>query len=318
MINFPLQIIIFRLSYTKFFRRGLHMYTPRLPHHMPKSGFVAIIGRSNVGKSTLLNTLVGTKVAITTPKPQTTRRPIQGVITRPEGQIVFVDTPGIMQKAKDELTQKLLRFSKESLHDVDVVMYVVDPTRAVGDEEKQAFRLLDHVTVPKILVINKIDDPTSRNYIAYYRDLAKSFDAYAEVSALTRKDVDTLERWLFSKMPETEALPYPEFQFTNMSNTDWMAELIREKLFLRLDKEVPYSTHVEVDEITQRENGTTYVHGIVYTNAERYKPMIIGRGARGIKEISQSVRNELESVSGKKYYVALEVAVDARWLERYI
>ncbi len=282
-----------------------------------QAGFVAIIGRSNVGKSTLLNTLVGTKVAITTPKPQTTRRPIQGVITRPEGQIVFVDTPGVMQKAKDALTQRLLSFAKDALHDVDAVMYVVDPTRAIGDEEKQAFKLLDYVTAPKILVINKIDDRMSKNYIAYYRDLAKQFDAYAEVSALTGKDTDTLVRWLFSKMPETDALPYPEFQFTNMSNTDWMAELIREKLFLRLDKEVPYSTHVEVDEITQRENGTTYVHGIVYTNAERYKPMIIGRGARGIKEISQSVRNELEGVTGKKYFIALEVAVDERWMGKF-
>lgn len=282
-----------------------------------KAGFVAIIGRSNVGKSTLINTLVGTKVAITTPKPQTTRRPIQGVITRPEGQIVFVDTPGVMQKAKDALTQRLLSFAKEALHGVDAVMYVVDPTRSIGDEEKQAFKLLDYVTAPKILVINKIDDKMSRNYIEYYRDLAKQFDAYAEVSALTGKDIDTLVRWLFTKMPETEELPYPEFQFTNLSNTDWMAELIREKLFLRLDKEVPYSTHVEVDEITRRENGTTYVHGIVYTNAERYKPMIIGQGARGIKEISQSVRNELEGVTGNKYFIALEVAVDPRWMGKF-
>jgi GTP-binding protein Era len=282
-----------------------------------KSGFVAIIGRSNVGKSTLLNTLVGTKVAITTPKPQTTRRPIQGVITRPEGQIVFVDTPGVMQKAKDALTKKLLDFAKDSLRDIDAVMYVVDPTRSIGDEEKQAFKLLEHVSVPKILVINKIDDRTSRNYIDYYRDLAKEFNAYAEVSALTGKDVDTLVRWLFEQMPETDELPYPEFQFTNLSNTDWMSELIREKLFLRLDKEVPYSTHVEVDEIAERENGSVYVHGIVYTNAERYKPMIIGKGARGIKEISQSVRNELEGVTGKKYYIELEVAVDPRWMGKY-
>lgn len=282
-----------------------------------KSGFVAIIGRSNVGKSTLLNTLVGTKVAITTPKPQTTRRPIQGVITRPEGQIVFVDTPGVMQKARDELTKKLLDFAKDSLRDIDAVLYVGDPTRAVGDEEKQALRLLEHVTVPKLLVINKIDDHASRLFIDYYRDLSKQFDAYAEVSAKTGKDVDTLTRWLFDKMPEASELPYPEFQFTNLSNAEWMAELIREKLFLRLDKEVPYSTHVEVDEIVQRANGTVYVHGIIYTNAARYKPMIIGKGARGIKEISQAVRNELEGVTGGKYFIELQVEVDARWLGKF-
>ncbi len=278
---------------------------------------MAIIGRSNVGKSTLLNTLVGTKVAITTPKPQTTRRPIQGVITREEGQIVFVDTPGVMQKARDGLTQRLLDYAKDALRDVDAVMYVVDPTRPVGDEEKQAFKLVEHVTKPKILIINKVDDKSSKNFIDYYRDLAKKFDAYAEVSALTKKDIDRVERWLFEQMPESDILPYPEFQFTNLSNEEWMAELIREKLFLRLKEEVPYSTHVEVDEISDRQNGSTYVHAIVYTNAERYKPMIIGKGARGIKEISQSVRNELESVSGKKYFVELEVAVDARWLGKY-
>jgi GTPase len=166
-------------------------------------------------------------------------------------------------------------------------------------------------------VINKIDDHTSRNYIDYYRDLAKKFDAYAEVSALTGKDVDTLVRWLFTQMPETTELPYPEFQFTNLSNTEWMAELIREKLFLRLDKEVPYSTHVEVEEIVKRENGTTYVRATVYTNAERYKPMIIGKGARGIKEISQAVRNELEGVTGAKYFIELRVEVDERWMAKF-
>ena len=283
-----------------------------------KAGFVAIIGRSNVGKSTLLNTLVGTKVAITTPKPQTTRRPIQGVVTREQGQIVFVDTPGIMQKARDALTKKLNDYAKDTLRDIDAVMYVVDPTRVIGDEEKQAFKLVEHITKPKILVINKIDDKTSRYNIDYYRDLASKFDAFAEVSALTGKDVDTIERWLFEQMPEVgNELPYPEYQFTNLSNNDWMAELIREKLFLRLKEEVPYSTHVEVDEISEHENGSVTVRATIYTNTERYKPMIIGKGARGIKEISQSVRNELEAVGDKRYHVYLNVEVDSRWLGKF-
>ena len=281
-----------------------------------KSGLVTIIGRSNVGKSTLLNTLVGSKVAITTPKPQTTRLPISGIITRPQGQAVVVDTPGIMQKAKDPLTQKLLAYAKESLHGVDAVIYVVDPTRAMGDEEKQALKLIEAVEKPKLLVINMIDVKESRNYIDYYRDLQGQFDNYVEVSALTAKNTDLIERWIFDKLPEGEPM-YPEFQFTNLTNETWLAELIREKLFLRLREEVPYTTHVEVEAVEPRSETLVYVKATIYTNAERYKPMIIGRGGQGIKEIGQSVRNELEAVTGRKYYLELDVQTDPHWLGKF-
>ncbi len=276
---------------------------------------VAIVGRSNVGKSTLINTMVGTKVAITTPKPQTTRRPIQGIITREEGQIVFVDTPGIMQKARDMLTNKLNAYAKDSLRDVNAVLYVVDPTRPIGDEEKQAFRLVEKITIPKLLVINKIDDKASKNFIDYYRDLGSKFDAYVEVSAMTSKNTDLIEKWIWEQLPEGEFL-YPEFQLTSMGNEEWLAELIREKLFLRLREEVPYSTHVEVNSLDIQDNGTVFVDATIYTHSERYKPMIIGAGGRGIKEIGQSTRRELEAVTGKKYFLQLQVAVDPRWVER--
>jgi GTPase len=281
-----------------------------------KSGLIAIVGRSNVGKSTLLNTLVGSKVAITTPKPQTTRLPISGIVHRPEGQAVIVDTPGIMQKAKDPLTQKLLNYAKESLHGVDGVMYVVDPTRAMGDEEKQALKLIEAVDKPKLLVINKVDDRESKNYIDYYRDLQGQFDNYVEVSALTSKNTDLIERWIFDHLPEGEAM-YPAFQFTNLSNETWLAELIREKLFLRLREEVPYTTHVEVEAVEPRSDKLVYVKATIYTNSERYKPMIIGRKGQGIKEIGQSVRNELEAVTGRQYYLELDVQTDPHWLGRF-
>ncbi len=280
-----------------------------------KSGFVAIIGRSNVGKSTLLNALVGSKVAITTPKPQTTRQPIQGVITTGAGQAVLVDTPGIMQKARDPLTKRLLQYAKDSLKEVDAILYVVDPTRSVGDEEKAAFKLIEHCTQPKLLVINKMDDKDSRRYVDYYRDLATKFDAYAEVSAETGKDTDMVIKWIFDQLREGE-LMYPEFQVTNQSNETWLAELIREKLFLRLREEVPYSTHVEVEEIDKRPDGTMYVKAVIYTSQERYKRMIIGAGGRGIKEIGQSTRRELEAVTNTKYFLDLTVEVNADWLKK--
>ncbi len=282
---------------------------------MKKSGIVAVVGRSNNGKSTLVNSLVGSKVAITTPKPQTTRRPVQGIISSDRGQAVLVDTPGLMQKARDPLTQKLTGWIKETLREVDLVMYVADPTRSIGDEEKAALRLVEHVEKPKLLVINKIDDPTSKYNIDFYRDLAKNFTAYVEASALTNKNTDLITRWIFDNLPEGEYL-YPEFQLTNLSNDEWVAELIREKLFLRLREELPYSTHVEVKEMHEQDNGMMYVNAVVYTNQERYKRMIIGAGARGIKEIGQSTRRELEAVTGKKYYLDLSVQVDGNWVDR--
>ncbi len=274
-----------------------------------------MIGRSNVGKSTLLNNLVGTKVAITTPKPQTTRRPVQAVLTTEEGQVVFVDTPGVMQKAKDQLTKTLLTYVKESLKDIDVILYVVDPTREIGNEEKQALKIIENSTTPKLLVINKIDDRKAKNHIDFYRDLKDQFDGVVEVSAINGSNLDKLKIWIMERLPEGEAL-YPDYQVSNISKEEQIAELIREKLFLRLREEVPYSTHVEVSEFVERKNGTLFVKGTIFTSEERYKRMIIGKGGRGIKEIGQSTRNELEAVTDRKFYLELEVEVDPHWVTR--
>lgn len=281
-----------------------------------KSGFAVLIGRSNVGKSTLMNTLIGTKVSITTPKPQTTRRPVQGVLTDPDvGQVVFVDTPGIMQKAKDPLTKALNKYIEQSLRDIEVVIYVVDPTRQIGSEERHVLAVLRDISVPKLLVINKTDDPEAKRFIDFYRDLKDQFDDIIEVSAKTGSHLNQLKLWIFDHLPEGE-LMYPDFDVSNMTKEEQIAELIREKLFLRLREEVPYTTHVVTNEITERQNGMLYINATVFTTDDRYQGMIIGKGAQGIREIGQSTRKELEAVTGKKVYLDLLVEVDPHWVDR--
>jgi GTPase len=280
-----------------------------------KSGFAVMIGRSNVGKSTLMNTIVGSKIAITTPKPQTTRLPIQGILTRDEGQIVFVDTPGLFKMAKDELTKKLAKSVKASLKGVDVILYVVDPTRSIGDEEKATMQLIQDLPMPKILVINK-SDLIKKTYLDFYKDLAEKFDDVIEVSALRGTHTGGLVEKIFANLPVGEFL-YPEHQLTNLPNKQWLAELIREKLFLRLRQEVPYTVHVEVTDVQERPNGMQYIQAMIFTTDERYKRMIIGKGGRGIREIGQSTRNELEQVLQKKVFLDLTVDVDPHWVNRF-
>jgi len=280
-----------------------------------KSGFVVLVGRSNVGKSTLMNSLVGSKVAITSPKPQTTRLPIHGILTQEEGQIVFVDTPGMMKGARDVLSKTLSESMKGALNDVDAVLYIADPTRSIGDEEKSTLRLIELINKPKILVINKMD-LDKKPYVDFYRDLKDKFDQVIEVSAMNGTHVKTLIEKLYEILPEGEPF-YPEFQLTNMGNREWIGELIREKLFLRLRQEVPYSVHVEVTSIEERENNLTYIAATVFTTDERYKRMIIGSGGRGIREIGQSTRRELETVMNRKIFLDLTVEKNPHWMLKF-
>ncbi|NQV90232.1 GTPase Era [Candidatus Uhrbacteria bacterium] len=282
---------------------------------MSKSGFVVMIGRSNVGKSTLMNSIVGSKIAITTPKPQTTRLPIQGIITRDEGQIVFVDTPGILKGAKDLLSKRLAEAVRASLEDVDIIAYIVDPTREIGQEEREVMRMIEEIDKPKVLVINKVD-LEHKPFIDFYRDLSENYTATVEVSALRGTNVHRLVETFYEYLPEG-IYYYPEHQLTNMPNKIWLAELIREKLFLRLRQELPYTTHVEVTEVEERANGMMYVAATIFTTEDRYKRMIIGQGGRGVREIGQSTRKELEAVMGSKVFLDLNVEVNTHWMERF-
>jgi GTP-binding protein Era len=278
-----------------------------------KSGFVVLAGRSNVGKSSLLNALVSSKVAIVTPKPQTTRRPIRGILHDQRGQIVFVDTPGIFLGKKDTLSKKLNASVHEHLEGIDVLLYVVDPTREPGEEEETIQRLVRKASVPVILIVNKTDlAPEDRPFFDQMRTIDVGQQATVELSALKHKDLNTLVDLIFTLLPE--GVPYyPDMQFTDMSHKTWLEELIREKTFLRLEKELPYSVHVEVTDIDTNERGQKNIEAVIWTTELRYKKMIIGSSAKMIKQIGIDARKELEAATNEKIHLALRVDVDEKW-----
>ncbi len=280
-----------------------------------KSGLVTLIGRSNVGKSTLLNTIIGTKIAAVSSKPQTTRNTIHGVLNRPEGQVVFVDTPGVFKEQHSHLSGQLSEQVKDALQDIDLILYVVDPAKPIGAEERFVLSLLRHASVPKLLVINKCDRPEKENeFLEDYVALGEDFAGTFQVSAIKNRHIQPLIDKVFSLLPIGEPL-YPPEQLTNIPKEFWVAEIIREKIFLALRKEVPYTTHVEVKSIENKDD-VVVIKATIYTYDSRYKNMIIGAHGRAIKEIGIAARKELEQATNKKIFLELEVETDKHWLER--
>lgn len=279
------------------------------------SGFAVLVGRSNVGKSTLLNTIVGTKIAATSFRAQMTRHVIHGVMHTENGQAIFVDTPGVFKHRKSELTAKLTQKVHEALEDIDLILYVVDPTREIGDEERAVLGMIRNIKKPKLLIINKSDlPPQERKFQFEYEQWAEEFDAVYHLSALKAQHIKPLKEKVIELLPVGEAL-YPVEQLTNINHPFWIAEIIREKVFSIFDKEVPYSITVEVDDIEDKEE-MYVIQARILTNNERYKRIIIGKNGQKIKEIGQMARKELEQATNKKIYLQLEVEVDRHWIER--
>lgn len=283
-----------------------------------KAGVVALIGRPNVGKSTLLNAILGQKVSITSPKPQTTRFPIQAVYEEERGQIIFVDTPGIFAKVQDPVAARINLRAEEALeHGVDVVVYIVDHTRERAQEENRVLGIVRKVHLPKILVINKIDI-TTPTHIVQYKFMEEEFDTVIEVSALETKHLPLLLDAIFSYLPEGQPI-VDRSKLTqpglNLDSKTFIAEIIREKAFLELRKEVPYALTAIVDDIQERENGVMYIKARILTSADRYKGMIIGKNAFMIRQINMEARKELEVATNKKIYLDLTVETDPHWID---
>lgn len=288
-----------------------------------KSGKVLLVGRPNVGKSTFLNNLIGTKVAITSPKPQTTRFPIKALYEEARGTVVFVDTPGIFGKAEDAMSKKINQKTLSLLNEqVDLVIYMVDHTRKRDFEEGKVLGLVRKIEKPKILVVNKIDKPDP-TYLPQYKFMEEEFKDVFLISALNKLHMKPLVDRIFELIPErgeTEVSELTEkgiYPLLNMDSHVFVAELIREKVFLMMGEEIPYTTTAIVDEITERGNGMMYVKARILTTDSRYKKMLIGTAGRKIKEIGSYARKEIALATGKKVFLDLTVVTDPHWQETY-
>jgi GTP-binding protein Era len=281
-----------------------------------KSGFVGIIGLPNVGKSTLLNQLLGTKVSIVSPKPQTTRFNIKGILTRDNFQIIFVDTPGI-HEAKDLFNQMMVKEALSVLQDVDIILWVMDVTHRIPEEEK-ILDLIKEANKPTILALNKIDLIKKQELLPIIDYFSKLYDfkAIVPISALKNDGLDRLLDELVKLLPEGPFYYEPE-RVTDLPLDLLIAEIIREKIFLLTYQEVPYSSAVKVEEIREEpEKNLLYIQVTIFIERDSQKGIIIGKGGKMLKKIGTLAREELEFLLGKKIYLDLWVKALKDWRER--
>jgi len=282
---------------------------------LPKNrcGYVSIIGRPNAGKSTLLNRLVGQKLAITSRKPQTTRHSILGVKTDASGQIIYVDTPGIHQREDHAMNRYLNRTAKTMLNDVDFVLFVVDAMKWTA-EDTAVLKLVDRATVSAVMVINKLDQIDDKEMLLpFIKDLSEKhqFQDIIPLSAKTGKNVSRLEKLVLAAMPEGDNI-FPEDQLTDRSERFFAAELVREQLTRRYAKEIPYALTVEIE---QFENvGNMYrIGALIWVEREGQKNIIIGKKGEALKAVGTQARIEMEKLFDKKVYLSLWVKVKKSW-----
>jgi GTP-binding protein Era len=280
-----------------------------------RSGFVALIGRPNVGKSTLLNRLIGQKIAAVSDKPQTTRWRIRGILTRPEGQIVFVDTPGI-HKPIHRMNERMMRAVEAAIADVDLLLLMSDVTEPFGSGDRFVLERVKRAAKPAFLLLNKIDRLKDKRQLLPLIDLYRreyDFAEYIPISALTGENVDLLLRRLFEHLPEGP-LYYPEGEITDQPERVLVAEIVREKILMVTRDEIPYVTAVYTESFAE-DDDLLRIHCVILVERESQKPILIGKGGERLKKIGTLAREEIEFLFGKKVFLQLHVKVREKWRE---
>lgn len=281
-----------------------------------KAGFVSLIGRPNAGKSTLLNRLVGAKIAIVSDKPQTTRTRIVGVRNYDEGQAVFVDTPGI-HKPVHRMNARMVDAAVDAIREVDVLVLVVDATVATGPGDRFVLRLLDRAAGPVILALNKVDLVADKTALLPRLDWYRRQHAFVDfvpISARDGENVEALERAILAHLPEGEPL-YPDDYLTDQPERTLAAEIVREKLLHHTREELPYTTAVVVDRFEEpaEEGGLLSIYCTILVEHASQKPIVVGRGGAMVKRIGTEARLELEAFFATRVYLDLHVKVKDDW-----
>jgi GTP-binding protein Era len=282
-----------------------------------KSGFVAIIGRPNVGKSTLLNQILGQKIVIATDKAQTTRKRIKGILTKEEGQIVFIDTPGV-HKPLNKLGEFLLDEAKVAVPDADVILFLVDGSEPAGKGDKWIAKNLLQTQIPIIIVMNKVDkikkpEKVEENLLTY-KTLFETNLPVVRISAKTGRNTDTLIKNIFKKLPKGDLL-YPDDVVTEETMRDVTEEIIREKILLNTSDEIPHSVAVKVEKYKEEET-IDKIAATIFCEHKSQKGILIGKGGSLLKKIGTEARLELEKIVEKKVFLALEVKVEKDWRKK--
>lgn len=278
-----------------------------------KSGFVTLIGRPNVGKSTLMNHLIGQKIAITSNKPQTTRNRIQTVYTDEKGQIIFLDTPGI-HKAKNKLGKYMVDVAANTLKEVDVILWLVEPTTYIGAGEQEIAKKLNQVKTPIILIINKIDT-VKKDQLPLFIEAYKNICPFAEiipVSALKKLNTDTVIEQVFKYLPYGP-MYYDEDTVTDQPMRQIAAEMVREKALRCLKDEIPHGIAVTIEKMQERPNGLVDIEASIICERDSHKGIIIGKGGEMLKKIASVARFEIERMMGQKVNLKVWVKVRKDW-----
>lgn len=282
-----------------------------------KSGFTAIIGRPNVGKSTLLNQILGQKIVIATDKAQTTRKRIKGIYTTGEGQIVFIDTPGV-HKPLNKLGEFLLDEARIAVPDADLILFLVDGSEPAGKGDKWIAQNILQTEIPVIIVMNKVDklknmNKVEENLISYKTLFDKNYPV-VRVSAKTGRNIDTLIKNIYKYLPEGELL-YPEDVVTEETMRDVTEEVIREKILLNTSDEIPHSVAVKIESYNESDD-IDRIYATIYCETKSQKGILIGKGGSLLKKIGTETRLELEKIVEKKVFLGLEVKVEKDWRKK--